>query len=131
MIGDVSEWPIADLAQDGSDAKEWLVDPDGRHWLCKPAVTPAKGVRQGEDWSEWLGACVAQMLGVPHADVRLASRNGVPAALSRSLSSRMEGDDLQAGAVLLQQVQGFVPRSRERGSAIIRGFLWVSGPLTD
>ncbi len=70
------------------------------------------GVQQGEDWSEWLAAEVATSLVVPHATIRLATRDGVPAALSRSL--RGSGEELQAGAVLLQGVPGFVPRSKAR-----------------
>lgn len=96
---DVSSWPMVHIESEGSDAKEWLGDPDGGRWLCKPAVTPRNGILQGEDWSEWLAASIA-------ADL------GVPAALSRSL--REEGDELQSGAVLLQGVPGFIPRSRTR-----------------
>jgi hypothetical protein len=65
-----------------------------------------------EDWSEWLAAEVATGHVVPHATIRLATRNGLPAALSRSL--RASGEELQAGAVLLQGTPGFVPRSRTR-----------------
>jgi hypothetical protein len=112
LIEDVSAWPVVDIEAEGSDAKEWLADPHNDRWLCKPAVTPENGVQQGEDWSEWLAAAVASSLAVPHATIRLATRNGVPAALSRSL--RATGEELQAGAVLLQGVPGFVPRSKTR-----------------
>lgn len=112
MIEDVSAWSIVDIEAEGSDAKEWLADPHDDRWLCKPAVTPENGVQQGEDWSEWLAADVAMGIAVPHATIRLATRDGVPAALSRSL--RASGEELQAGAVLLQGVVGFVPRSKAR-----------------
>ena len=112
MIEDVSAWSVVDIEAEGSDAKEWLADPYHDRWLCKPAVTPHNGVQQGEDWSEWLAAEVATGLAVPHATIRLATRNGLPAALSRSL--RSSDEELQAGAVLLQGIPGFVPRSRTR-----------------
>lgn len=112
MIEDVSAWRVVDIEAEGSDAKEWLADPQEDRWLCKPAVTPENGVQQGEDWSEWLAAQVARRLVVPHATILLATRNGAPAALSRSL--RASGEELQAGAVLLQGVPGFVPRSKTR-----------------
>jgi hypothetical protein len=112
LIEDVSVWSVVDIAAEGSDAKEWLADPYYDRWLGKPAVTADNGVQQGEDWSEWLAAEVATGLVVPHATIRLATRNGVPAALSRSL--RGSGEELQAGAVLLQGVPGFVPRSKPR-----------------
>jgi len=112
LIEDVSSWSVVDIEAEGSDAKEWLADPHNDRWLCKPAVTPRNGVQQGEDWSEWLAAEVATSLAVPHATIRLATRNGLPAALSRSL--RSSGEELQAGAVLLQGIPGFVPRSRTR-----------------
>ena len=112
MIEDVSAWSVVDIEAEGSDAKEWLEDPDQNRWLCKPAVTPENGVQQGEDWSEWLAYEVAGGLGVPHATVKLATRHGLPAALSMSL--RASDEELQAGAVLLQGFDNFVPRSKAR-----------------
>lgn len=112
MVQDVTGWPVVQIESEGSDAKEWLAGPDDSRWLCKPAVTPLNGIRQGEDWSEWLAAEVAELFGIPHATIRLAERDGCPAALSRSLLE--QGEELQPGAALLQGVPGFVPRSKAR-----------------
>ncbi|MEP6561026.1 MAG: hypothetical protein ABJD68_08115 [Nakamurella sp.] len=128
MIEDVSAWSVVDIEAEGSDAKEWLADPRDDRWLCKPAVTPENGVQQGEDWSEWLAAEVATSLVVPHATILMATRNGAPAALSRSL--RATDEELQAGAVLLQGVAGFVPRSKARTGHNLRNIRAVLENVT-
>ena len=112
MIQDVTRWPVIQLEAEGSDAKEWLAGPNESRWLCKPAVTPSNGIRQGEDWSEWFAAGIAEMFGIPHAQISLAQRRGSPAALSRFLLG--PGEELQSGASLLQDVPGFLPRSKAR-----------------
>lgn len=109
---DVSNWPVEAIEANGSDAKEWLRGPDDVRWLSKPAVVPANGIVQGEDWSEWAGSLLAELLGIPHAVVVLATRKGSPVALSRSLLQQSE--ELQAGAALLQGCSDFVPDSGDR-----------------
>ena len=80
---DVSAWEVirGEPAGDDDD-KVWLVDPRAERddyqlsrWLFKP-VTRHDGWEQGEDWSEFVAARLAEVLDVPAAVVRLATRRG-------------------------------------------------------
>ncbi|WP_448062620.1 hypothetical protein [Cellulomonas hominis] len=105
---DVSSWTVVDAETGGADEKLWLAGPDAR-WLFKPVTITSTGHRQGEDWAEKAAAHLAEMLGVPCAEVELAARHGVEGALSRDLCP--PGYQLQSGSLLLldRSAPRFVP----------------------
>ena len=111
MIEDVSSWSVVEIEAEGSDSKEWLADPDGDRWLCKPAVTPETACsRRRLVRVARRGGCVEPSIAA--RDYPTGDAKGQPCSASRSL--RGSGEELQAGAVLLQGIPGFVPRSKMR-----------------
>lgn len=112
-VVDVSEWDVRLLEPGGSDANVWLTDPASLvEALFKPVVHKA-GRRQGEDWAEKVVEQVAGRLGVPHAEIRMATRRGTPGLLSYSI--RPPEYEFQAGAVLIGEIDDrLVLRAKER-----------------
>lgn len=112
-IVDVSDWDVRFHEPGGSDANVWLIDPSsGDDALFKPVVQKA-GRRQGEDWAEKTVEQVAEVLDVPHAQIRMVTRRGHAGLLSYDLAP--SGYELQAGAVLIGEVDDrLVPRAKER-----------------
>lgn len=98
---DVTSWPIRGQEPAGGEEKVWLTDADGAAWLFKPVVA-RDGRRQGEDWAEYIAARVAAVMGVPAAEVRLASRALSEGCLVRDVSPGEWTD--QPGSVLLAEV---------------------------
>ena len=99
-------WFIAD-EQMGSKEKQWVLWPDrNERWLFKFARESA-GQITGEHWAEKIAAEIATLVGVPHANVELASLEGRPGCLSRRFPqlSSPAATDLVHGNVLLA---GFV-----------------------
>lgn len=76
-IVDVSDWPWNRDEQIGSKAKLWVLDPDRRRWLFKE-----RRHDHGEDWSEKAAAEVAELLGINHAVVEIATRQGKAGVIS-------------------------------------------------
>lgn len=112
-VVDVSSWAVLALEPGGDDDKLWLADPDGRTaWLFKPRVE-RDGRVQGEDWAEKISAELCQILGVPAAQIQLASRGGQRGLISRDVRPGV-GWALHAGAVLLGGEPGFVVKSKAR-----------------
>jgi hypothetical protein len=74
---DISHWAIYAEEQVGSKEKVWLQDETRRRWLLK---YPRPGT--GEHWTEAMAAAVAELLGIPHAEVELAVRDGEPCSIS-------------------------------------------------
>jgi hypothetical protein len=90
----------------------WYRAPDDQLWLFKPVVETSVGV-QGEDWSEKVASAIANVLGVPAAQVELATRDGVRGCISRDL--KPSGWQLQPGSVLLTSVvPDYLARARYR-----------------
>jgi hypothetical protein len=84
---DVSGWPFVRRETIGQTPTEWLAQPDGskstdNHWLFKPVEVHSNGTRQGGDWAEKLASEIARVLGLPAAEVELASRNGIDGSIS-------------------------------------------------
>lgn len=80
---EVSDWAPWVSETQGTSEAQWLVCPETReHWLYKDVKIPSNGNRQGEDWAEVMGACVANLLGVPCARVQLAHRAGRDGSIS-------------------------------------------------
>lgn len=111
-IVDVSGWVVRILEPGGSDANVWLIDPETDETpLFKPVVAKA-GRRQDEDWAEKAVEQIAELIGVPTARIRMATREGQPGLISYDLAVRSE---LHTGAVLIGEIDArLVARAKER-----------------
>ena len=108
-------WFIAD-EQMGSKEKQWVFWPDRKErWLFKFSRESA-GHITGEHWAEKLAAEIASLIGVPHADVELASLEGRPGSLSRRFPqlSSIPATDLVHGNVLLAGFVTGYDRTKQR-----------------
>lgn len=86
----------------GTKDKFWFEDLDGSRWLFKWCRERDQIVR-GEDWAEVLVALVGGHLGVPTAEVRLATSNGRRGIVSKEVLKPQDGDRLVLGNSLLSQ----------------------------
>ncbi|HEX6754764.1 MAG TPA: HipA domain-containing protein [Mycobacteriales bacterium] len=86
-IFDVSSWPRDQEEQMGSKRKVWLEEP-GRQalHLFKYVRKDRTGRRYGDDWAEKIAAELAPLMGVPVAEVELASRADGPGTISRRMN---------------------------------------------
>lgn len=98
---DVTSWPVLNQEPAGGEEKVWLTDTGATAWLFKPVVA-RDGRRQGEDWAEYIAAKIATAMGVPAAEVRLASRASLDGCLSKDVSPDDWTD--QPGSVLLAEI---------------------------
>ena len=107
-ILDVSDWQPAREEPLGTKPKQWLVRPsDGELWLWKESTwNTSKGgprFRKGDDWSERVACEIARELGIPVADVELASYEERPGVVSRRFVTRSEGL-VHGNELLVQQL---------------------------
>lgn len=93
----------------GTKAKFWYRDENGVDWLFKFARS-----NTGEHWSEKIAAEVGASLGVPCAQVELATCDGHPGSISRGFVEVGEGP-LVHGNELLQEVDESYPTVQLRG----------------
>lgn len=91
-IVNASSWPPVNDEQMGSKQKFWCRDDNGVLWLFK---YPRHQIGEGEDWSEWVAAQVAGRLGLPHAEVHLATYKG-----DRGIVTRDFTDDRKRGSLV-------------------------------
>ena len=98
-IIDVTGWVVDRVEQMGSKTKVWLFDSTDRRWLFKQNRPGT-----GEDWSEKLGAEFAEILGLPHATVDLASLGGVPGVISLDFISNRRTAQLVHGNELIVEL---------------------------
>ncbi|QNG38571.1 hypothetical protein F1C76_20285 [Geodermatophilaceae bacterium NBWT11] len=115
---DVTEWTTLQLEARGSGANRWLEDGGGASWLYKATRIPTRSSEpQGEDWAEKVAHGLAELIGLPCADVELAFRDTgegrEPGVICRDLAG--PGLDLQNGAILLQDVPGYRYREVHEG----------------
>lgn len=112
-IIDVSDWDSEGPEQLGSSEKLWLVDVDGQRWLWKAASfnddRKVGRFRKGDDWAEWLGTKIAELIGLPAAEVHLAERAGACGTIGRSFIDR-DRQQLVLGNVLLYEIDHSYPR---------------------
>lgn len=91
----------------GTKTKFWI-EFEGQDWLFKEARS-----NTGEDWSEKLAAEIAHLLGIPAAQVELATCGGRPGTLSKSFVNRHQGEELIHGnEVLAGQVRDYQTNQR-------------------
>jgi hypothetical protein len=110
VVLDLDDWELRGVEQLGVTEHPWLVDPDlGDLWLWKPAADGRLARR--EHWAEKIAAELAGLLGLPCAQVELASRRGVAGCVSRNVL--VHGEDKASGAELLAEIDPtFDPRVR-------------------
>ncbi len=89
----------------GSKPKVWLEAQDGVRWLFKERHRP----QTGDDWSEKVAAEVADALGIPHATVELARRDGKRGIITRDLVNEQDASELVLGNSLLVQLDPDYP----------------------
>ena len=110
---DVSSWEVVRVETSGRDEKYWLRDPDTEEdWLFK-AVTVREGHVHGEDWAEKAVSHLADLVGIPHARIELARRDGKQGLIGLNLTPR--SFELQEGRVLLQRFPEYVYRPGRGG----------------
>ncbi len=100
-VVDTSSWAVAGIETDGLTEHFWLVRPrDDRLWLYKE-VTVHGLRRQGEDWVEKLASALAERIGIPRADVELATRGQTAGCVVRDVKPHQwqlfSGADLLSG----------------------------------
>ena len=120
-VVDVTDWPLMAEEPVGADVKEWICPPraealaDGREnwWLYKPAKSGIRKMRGGlelsfrrmDDVVERLVCELARLVGVPAADVELASRSGVEGMISRNVTPT--GWEFQSADIVLAGFPGY------------------------
>lgn len=105
-ILDVTDWPAAGEEAMGSKRKVWLEAADRAKWLFKQQHR----AYTGDDWSEKVAAEVADLLGVPHATVQLATRRGVRGCIGRDLVGQLGAAELVPGNRLLVEHDPTYPK---------------------
>ncbi len=101
---DVSDWRIDLFEPDGSDEKEWLIDPaTGGRVLFKPNARNDDAER-ADHWPEKLASEIAGRLDVPRARIDLAVRDCRRGCLSYDVAPY--GWALHEGYVLLESLLG-------------------------
>jgi hypothetical protein len=108
-VVDVTSWRRWGDEAMGTKEKFWCLSADDSRHLFKVA-------RQGtgEDWAEKLAAEIARLLGLPCADVELATWEGQPGSLCRNFVTKAS-HVLVHGNELLQQVDTTYPVHQFRG----------------
>ena len=81
----------------GRKPKCWLTSADGVRWLFKQKSRS----NSEDDWSEKIAAELAELFGIPHATVELATRSGERGIISRNLVSLSGEEELILGNSLL------------------------------
>lgn len=101
---DVSEWLSVGTETLGSAGAEWLQEPSGKLWLCKPVRRIRDDTLSGQDWAEVAATVVARQLDIPCARTQLAIRHGVNCVLSLRLHDP-DQYDFREGQVFLEDSQ--------------------------
>ncbi|MGQ1796261.1 HipA domain-containing protein [Kocuria oceani] len=121
LLHDVSDWVAVQEEPGGADPKTWLSPPGSPAgvprqdlWLFKPAkagIAKRKGggerrFRKHDDISELVVHRVAIEMGVPTAEIRLVTRDGIPGCVSRDVTP--QGWELQSGDTMLSEFEGYL-----------------------
>lgn len=104
-IVDVTAWLVASDEVLGSKPKVWLEADGGVRWLYKERHRN----HTGDDWAEKIASEVAARLGIPHATVELARRNGSRGIITRDLVQELGGQELVLGNSLLVEADPGYP----------------------
>lgn len=102
--------PVEQIEPMGTKRKFWFLRTRPKpeeYWLFKYARSST-----GEDWSEKIAAELADLLGIPHAHVELASFRGHPGIVTRDFTDRGQYGQLVHGNELLAAARKGYPRDR-------------------
>jgi hypothetical protein len=93
---DVTAWERLNTEQMGTKPKFWCLDNSGGKFLFKESRS-----HTGENWSEKIAAEIAEVIGLPHAEIELAVCEGKNGTISRSFLHPTEPSSLVHGNELL------------------------------
>ena len=93
---DISDWKPLSTEQMGTKPKFWCLSPDGERYLFKESRSHA-----GEHWSEKIASEIAGWMGLPHAEIELATYRGKLGTISRHFLAERPGASLIHGNELL------------------------------
>ena len=103
---DVSAWLTIGDEMMGTKPKCWLRSPDDKKWLFKQKYRE----NSEDDWSEKIASELACLLGLPHARVELATRNGGRGIITLDLVTEQGAEELLPGNRLLVEADpGYDP----------------------
>jgi len=105
-IQEVSGWTALEEETLGTKRKLWLIAPDGRRWLFKYRFQPSTG----DDWSEKIAAEIADLVGIPHAVVELATLDGHPGVVVLDFTDHTRAGELVLGNALLLEADPSYPQ---------------------
>lgn len=116
---DVSSWEVVREETSGAEPKWWLREPGTKNdWLFK-AVTVKEGHVHGEDWAEKAASHLAGLVGIPCAQVNMATLVNKDAQVesrgSISLNLAPPFFDLLEGRLLLERFPEYVHQPGRRG----------------
>ena len=103
-IHDVTDWPQVATEQMGTKRKFWCRHPDDYLTLFKQSRTHA-----GEHWSEKIAAELAGLIGLPHAEIELATHEGNHGTISRDFTQNRTMGSLVHGNELLLELDPTYP----------------------
>jgi len=112
-IHDVTDWPQIAPEQMGTKSKFWCRHPDDYLTLFKQSRT-----HHGEHWSEKVAAELAGLVGVPHAEIELATHQGSQGTISRDFTrDRTEGSLIHGNELLFELDPNYPSQGRRFGVA--------------
>ena len=116
-IIDVTDWKSDRPETMGRKEKEWRIHPEtGKRWLFKLCRHDERtGVYAGEDWSEKIASEIAEVLGILHAIVELAEREGKPGIITLDFVTNRRRHRLTHGNELMAAKYGNYPAQQKRG----------------
>jgi len=103
-IHDVTDWPQIATEQMGTKRKFWCLHPNGDLTLFKQSRTHA-----GEHWSEKIAAELAGLIGLPHAEIELATFQGHHGTISRDFTTNRTAGSLIHGNELMLELDPSYP----------------------
>ncbi|MFJ4169968.1 HipA domain-containing protein [Paenarthrobacter sp. NPDC089714] len=107
---DLTGWMPAEDEPAGENEKTWFVAPDGSRWIFKrnrPQRSP------NEHSSEFVASKVALLLGIPAAEIRLATISGELGCISRDVKSQPRHQLNSASLFIAEYANDFDPRARD------------------
>lgn len=107
---DLTEWTPAEDEPAGENEKTWFIAPDESRWIFKrnrPQRSP------NEHASEFVASKVARLLGVPAAEIRLATIAGEIGCVSRDVKSEARNQLDSASLFIAEYADDFDPKARD------------------
>ena len=105
-VFDVSDWERLNAEPMGTKPKFWCLDATGAEFLFKESRP-----HSGEHWSEKIAEQIAVALGLPHAEIELATRGGRQGTISRKFLPKEGNATLAHGNELLFEHDPMYPKN--------------------